>query len=99
MTRLTHSQDSTGDGLDFESYIPYNGEGNGNSLHYSCLENPTGREDWRATVLRVTRVGHDLATNPPCHINKHTEQHVKQPHVRTDDEITREPFVILTTSQ
>ena len=74
MTRLTHSQDSTGEGLDFESYIPYNGEGNGDWLHYSCLENPTDRDDWRATVHRVTRVRHDLATNPPCHINKHTEQ-------------------------
>ena len=44
------------------------------TLHYSCLENPTDRDDWRATVHRVTRVRHDLATNPPCHMNKHTEQ-------------------------
>ena len=26
-------------------------EGNGNSLQYSCLENPTDRGAWRATVL------------------------------------------------
>ena len=25
------------------------GEGNGNSLQYSCLGNPMDREDWRAT--------------------------------------------------
>ena len=26
------------------------GEGNGNPLQYSCLENPMDREAWRATV-------------------------------------------------
>ena len=29
------------------------GEGNGNPLQYSCLENPTDRGAWRATVHRV----------------------------------------------
>ena len=41
------------------------GEGNGNPLKHSCLENPMDRGDWRATVHGVTRVGHDLATKPP----------------------------------
>ena len=40
------------------------GEGNGNSLQYSCLENLTDRRAWQATV-HVTRVGHDLVTKPP----------------------------------
>jgi len=40
-------------------------EGNGNPLPYSCLENPTDRGVWRATVHGVARVGHDLATKPP----------------------------------
>ena len=31
------------------------GEGNGNPLQYSCLENPMDRGEWRA-------VGHDLVT-------------------------------------
>ena len=31
------------------------GEGNGNLLQYSCLENPMGRGDWRATVHRVAK--------------------------------------------
>ena len=31
------------------------GEGNGNPLQYSCLENPMDREAWRATVHRVTK--------------------------------------------
>ena len=32
------------------------GEGNGNSLQYSCLENPMDREAWRATAHGVTKV-------------------------------------------
>ena len=36
------------------------GEGNGNPLQYSCLENPIHRGDWQATVYGVTRVGHVL---------------------------------------
>ena len=31
------------------------GEGNGNPLQYSCLENPGDRGAWRATVYRVTK--------------------------------------------
>ena len=35
------------------------GEGNGNPLQYSCLENPMDRGTWQATVYGVARVGHD----------------------------------------
>ena len=31
------------------------GEMNGNPLQYSCLENSIDREDWQATVNRVTK--------------------------------------------
>ena len=31
------------------------GEGQGNPLQYSCLENPIDRETWWATVHRVTK--------------------------------------------
>ena len=31
------------------------GEGNGNPLHYSCLENPMDRGAWQATVHGVAR--------------------------------------------
>ena len=41
------------------------GEGNGNPLQYSCLENPMDRGAWQATVPGVARVGHNLATKPP----------------------------------
>ena len=31
------------------------GEGNGNPLQYSCLENPMDRGAWRAIVLEITK--------------------------------------------
>ena len=34
----------------------YPGEGNGNPLQYSCLENPMDRRAWRATVHGIARV-------------------------------------------
>ena len=37
------------------------GEGSGNPLPCSCLENPMDRGAWWATVHGVTGVGHDLA--------------------------------------
>ena len=33
------------------------GEGNGNPLQYSCLENPMNSEAWQATIYGVARVG------------------------------------------
>ena len=38
------------------------GEGNGNSLQYSCLENPMHRRAWQATVHRVTELDANEAT-------------------------------------
>ena len=43
------------------------GEGNGNPLQYSCLENPMGRRARQAAVHGVARVGHNLATKPHNH--------------------------------
>ena len=40
------------------------GEGNGNPLQYSCLENPMDRGSWQAIVHGIARVGQDLATTP-----------------------------------
>ena len=40
------------------------GEGNGNALHYSCLENPMDRGAWRAIQSMVSQgIGHDCMTN------------------------------------
>ena len=38
------------------------GVGNGNLLPHSCQENPTDREAYSATVMKL-QVGHDLVTN------------------------------------
>jgi len=40
------------------------GEGNGNPLQYSCLENPMDRGAGRLQTMGVTRFGHNLATKP-----------------------------------
>ena len=39
----------------------FSGEGNGNPLKNSCLENPMDRGAWQATVHGVARVRHDLS--------------------------------------
>ena len=41
------------------------GEGNGNPLQYSCLENPRDRGAWQAAVHGIVRVGHNLVSKPP----------------------------------
>ena len=43
------------------------GEGNGNPLQYSCLENSMGRGAWQAISMGLQRVGHDWATNTHTH--------------------------------
>ena len=35
------------------------GEGNGNPLQYSCLENPIDRAAWQATAHGLQRARHD----------------------------------------
>ena len=42
------------------------GEGKGNPLQYSCLENPMDRGAWKDTVRGVASVGQDLVTKPPA---------------------------------
>ena len=51
------------------------GEGNGNSLQYSCLENPRGQSSLAGYIHGVAGVGHDLATKPapPPHWKKETK--------------------------
>ena len=39
----------------YASFVWHNGEGNGNPLHYSCLENPVDGRAWWAAVHRVAQ--------------------------------------------
>ena len=41
------------------------GEGSGNLLQYSCLENPMDGGAWWGTVHGVAKVRHNLVTKPP----------------------------------
>ena len=50
------------------------GEGNGNSLQYSCLENPMDKGAWQATVHRVTKSQTPLSNQ---HFHFHPEYAVK----------------------
>ena len=50
------------------------GEENSYPLQYSCLENPTDRGAWQATVHRVTRVGHVLMTKPNSYLGNPMER-------------------------
>ena len=43
------------------------GEGNGNPLQYSYLENPMDTGAWQAKIHGITRVRYDLATKPPLY--------------------------------
>ena len=52
------------------------GEGNGNPLQYSCLENPMGRGAWWATVHEVTRVRHNLVLNHHHHMLQYVSQFI-----------------------
>ena len=46
------------------------GEGNGNPLQYSCLENPIGRGAWQATVRGIA-VRHHTLTRTLTHTPRH----------------------------
>ena len=41
------------------------GEGHGNPLHYSCLENPMDRRAWQAKVHGVTKSRTAMLLSPP----------------------------------
>ena len=47
------------------------GEGNGNPLQYSCLENPMGRGTWWATFHRITKSQTALSDSTHTHTHTH----------------------------
>ena len=51
-----------------------NGEGNGNQLQYSCLENPMDRGAWSAESMGSQGVGHDWATSLSLFTFMHLEK-------------------------
>ena len=54
------------------------GEGNGNPLQCSCLENPMDRGSWWAIIHGFARIGHDLETKQPqIHTHTHTHTHTR----------------------
>ena len=58
--------------------LPF-GEGNGNPLQYSCLENPMDGGAWWATVHRPQRVGQDWAISLSLwhyHYKYHKNAHI-----------------------
>ena len=60
---------NTGDirGVGLIPGLRFPGEGNGNPLQYSCLENSMDRGDWYA-------IGHGVAENRTC-LSTHTHTH------------------------
>ena len=56
----------------------YPGEGNGNPLQYSCLENSMDRGAWWASVHGVARAGRDLVTTPPLLYGTHMSLHCER---------------------
>ena len=48
-------ESDTTEGLHFHFSLSCTGEGNGNPLQYSCLENPRDRGAWWAAVYGVTQ--------------------------------------------
>ena len=56
----------------------YNGDGNGNPLQHSCLENPMDWEAWQATVRGVAKSRTRLSsthTYTHTHSQTHTHTH------------------------
>ena len=63
---LKNPPDNAGDMIDVGSIPELGrspGEGHGNPLQYSCLENSMDRGAWWATVHGPQRVGHNRVTN------------------------------------
>ena len=56
-----------GDGGSLPGLGRSSGEGNGNLLQYSCLENSMDRGAWQATVHRVAKTQTRLSNSAPTH--------------------------------
>ena len=70
------------------------GEGNGNPLQYSCLENPMDRGAWWATVHRVSKTESHLTNHSDLAINEETVE----AELKKFTEETEIPIVIVVDS-
>ena len=59
------------------------GGGHGNSLQYSCLENPTDRGAWWATVQRVTKKSDTSAVTKNAYMQYGVCVYVTHTHTHT----------------
>ena len=55
--------------LCLQDLLHFLGEGNGDPLQYSCLENPMDRGAWLQS-MGSQRVGHNWTTNPRTYLNQ-----------------------------
>ena len=69
------------------------GEGNGNPIQCSCLENPTDRGAWQAIVHGLLRVRHDLVNKPPLPVQEAWVQSLGQEDP-LEKEITHSVFFL-----
>ena len=53
------------------------GEGNGNPLQYSCLENTMDRGAWQATVPGVAELDTHMFTHGHTHTHTHGHTHTR----------------------
>ena len=63
------------------------GEENGNPLQYSCLENPTDRGVWQATVCGIEK-SQTLLSDSHTHTHTHTRAHTHT-HTQTHTQETK----------
>ena len=69
---IKHVPANAGDARDAGSGR-FPGVGNGNSLQYSCLGNPTDRGAWQATAHGVTKSQIQLSTHTHTHTHTNTQ--------------------------
>ena len=71
------------------------GEGNGNSLQYSCLENPMDRGAWWATVHGVAKSQTRLSDFTSLHFTFHPSAKVLKAFLQNFIELTKDDVIYL----
>ena len=74
------------------------GEGNGNSLQYSCLENSMDKEIWQATVHGVTKSRTRLS-DFHTHTHTHTHTHFHIHRIRLSRRIYKTTVAVVASGE